>query len=276
MKNTEHKEIIINGRKVLYFERGNPAHSTMVLLHGYPGSYEHLMDFADALGSNFHIIIPNFPSCGGSEPMNQAHTLEHFTAWLGVFLQEVQARNFVLVGHSFGSRVALSYAVRWPKEIKRLVLITPVLKADSVFVYVVLLKYKIAKLLPASAKKAFLASKLYEYMACKIVLQSRNPRLRKEIIGRGFGELVNVYPDVHIELFEEFYQSDLTVLAKKLAVPTLVMAGSKDQVATVASVKLFTRAAKNISLKIITGAGHLVPFERPRAVANLIKAWLNR
>jgi pimeloyl-ACP methyl ester carboxylesterase len=271
---SEEKMVMIDGRKVFYFERGDKTQPALVLLHGYPGNYEGLLDVAHTLGNHWRIIIPNFPSCGGSEALAGKHNLEKFGQWLYDFLQHLSVENPVIIGHSFGSRVALTFAVKNPQKIRGLVLITPVLKADSVLVYVVLLKYKIAKLLPLRAQKAFLSSKFYEYMACKIVLKSKNPARQRKIIDRGFKELQHVNPDAQIDLFEEFYQSDLTVLGKKIMVPLLVIAGQKDEVATLRSMRALMATTKNAVLKIMKNSGHLVPFEKPVAIANSINEWL--
>lgn len=269
----EDKTISINGRKVFYRQLGQEKQGTVVFLHGYPGNYEGLSDLAKEFGDTYRIIMPNFPSCGGSEPLEGSRNLNSFADWLSTFLMELKVNQVTIVGHSFGSRVALTFADSYPKKVKHLVLITPVLKADSMLVYVVLLKYKLAKLLSPRLQKKFLSSKLYEYVACKIVLKSKNSARHKKIIERGFKELEHVHPETQIDLFEEFYRSDLTLLTEKITIPTLVIAGQEDEVAVLKSIKEFAVHMKQVSLSVLKG-GHLVPFERPRAVANIIISWL--
>jgi pimeloyl-ACP methyl ester carboxylesterase len=271
---SEEKIISINGKKVFYWEKIRGQKETVVLLHGYPGSYGHLMDLATNLGEKYRLVMPNFPSCGGSEPLEEEHNLKNYAEWLNAFLQKASVDRAIIIGHSFGSRVALAFSAAYPEKVARLVLITPVLKPDSLLVYLVLLKYEIAKLLPPNACKAFLSSKLYEYAACKIVLKSKNSEQQKKIIDRGIKELQHVDPLTQIDLFEDFYKSDLSPLGKKIKAKSLIVAGEKDEVATLKSIKGLFSHMEDASLKVIKNAGHLLPFEIPGETAKIIKLWL--
>jgi pimeloyl-ACP methyl ester carboxylesterase len=268
----EKKEILISGKKVFYLEKGKKLKKTIVLLHGYPGNYETLLDLARKLGNRYRIVMPNFPSCGGSEPFKDDYNIKAYVEWLELFLKGISVKKATLIGHSFGARVALVFSIVYPKKIERLVLIAPVLRPDSPFKYILMPKYKIAKFLPAYASRAFLSSKIFEYVACKVV--SMNPEQQRNITRRGVVELQYVYPKAHVDLFEEFYNLDLTPLGKQIKAKTLVIAGKQDRFATLDAIEIFAGQIKKGVLKVAKNSGHLLPTEHPEIAAAFIKDWI--
>jgi len=270
----ENKEIFIDGQRVLYCEKNSKRKKIIVLLHGYPGNYEGLMDLANNLGKKYRIIMPNFPSCGGSDPLKTENNLKNFAEWLKIFLETISVNKAIIIGHSFGSRVAMVFSATYPEMVEQMVLITPVLKPDSKFLYILSPYYKMAKLLPPMVRKKFLSNKPYEYVACKIVLKSKNNDLHKKIINRGIKELQYVYPTARIDLFEEFCKSDLIKMGDKIEAKTLIIAGGKDELVTKKSIEDFVNQVKNVSLETIENSGHLLPFESPESTAEIILSWI--
>ena len=76
----------VNGCKTYYWEKNQGQNKTIVLLHGFPGSHQGLIDMANGLG-NYRIIIPDLPACGLSEPLKEKHNLENYSQWLNNFLK---------------------------------------------------------------------------------------------------------------------------------------------------------------------------------------------
>ena len=52
--------VIINDRKFFYWEKNEKSEEALVLLHGFPGNHEGLVDLAGGLGDDYRIIIPIF------------------------------------------------------------------------------------------------------------------------------------------------------------------------------------------------------------------------
>src|SRR5262245_35788181 len=61
---------------------------------------------------------------------------------------------------------------------------------------------------------------------------------------------------------------DLTESARRLDVPTLVLTGSRDRLTTPALAARLLTLIKGSRLRIMEGAGHMLPLEAPR--------WVNR
>lgn len=88
------------------YEIVNPsAHIDLILLHGW-GSHKNLMKhaFAAHLGQFRHIYI-DMPGFGNST-CNMALTTEDYATILESFLSMIEADKTVIMGHSFGGKVA--------------------------------------------------------------------------------------------------------------------------------------------------------------------------
>ncbi len=146
--------------KTYYWEKNPSAKETIILLHGFPGNHLGLVDLANNLGGEYRLIIPDLPACGKSLPLRQIHTLENYADWLADFSRDLGIKTPIIIGHSFGSRVALVYAAHYPDHIAKLVLITPVVTLNGILPRLASLKGFIAKLLPEYMRKRWLSNKL--------------------------------------------------------------------------------------------------------------------
>ncbi len=266
--------VTINDCEVSYWEKHPDKQEAIILLHGFPGNHMGLIDLANNLGREYRLIIPDLPACGKSFPLQQAHTLGHYADWLADFSRALGIKEPIIIGHSFGSRVALVFAAQYPGHIAKLVLITPVVTLNGILPHLASLKGFIAKLLPEYMRKRWLSNKPYQYAVKMIIFKSASKKRRQEITKIDIEESKNLNVNATIEIFDEFYRSDLLPLAKKITAPCLVVAGDKDQVATPASIKKLVSQSDVFSLQMLKKSGHLLPLERPKLTANVIQSWL--
>ncbi len=97
--------------------RGSPR---VVCLHGVTNHGRHFAKLAEAL-PGFHVLAPDLLG-HGSSPYEPPWDLEtHVQA----VVETVGAAPAILVGHSFGGRLAFELAARAPKLVPRLVLLDP-------------------------------------------------------------------------------------------------------------------------------------------------------
>lgn len=266
--------IIINGQNFFYWEKNKKEKKVVVLLHGFPGNHIGLIDLGSYLNDDYRVIIPDLPACGKSEALKKTHNLKNYAQWLNSFLEKLSVYHAVIIGHSFGSRVALVFSVNYPLKVQRLVLITPVIEVDGFIANIASLYYKIGKVLPSYLQKSWLSSKFVKKIGDEILFKSSNQILHKKIINRDVRELRKVDQKVIVELFDEFYKFELILLGKKVKTDSLVIASDKDEIATLKSVRILADQFQKKSLKIVRKAGHLVPLEKPLVIAKIIRFWL--
>ena len=267
------KSITINNKKFFYLDSNAPQ-KTMILLHGFPGNHLGLIRLANHIGNNYRIIIPDLPACGSSDLLEGKHNLKNYSDWLNDFLTKLSIDEAIIIGHSFGSRIALVFTNHYPKKVKGLVLITPVLKVDGLFNRVLSAYYGITGLMPKYLQKMMLSNEFGKKMGDMIIFKSTNRKLHKEIIERDTKEIKKTKPQVSIEIFDEFYKFSLIPVGKEIKKESLIIACDQDRISPLGPIREVARQLPNVKLKIMKDCGHLVPLEKPKSTAMIIKKWL--
>ncbi|MFH2011104.1 MAG: alpha/beta hydrolase [Pseudomonadota bacterium] len=114
----------INGLRLHYLDWGNYEHQPMLLLHGFLSHAHAWDDFALNFRSCYHVIALDQRGHGESEwPEDAAYILDNHFADIAHFVEALNLRKIILVGHSMGGRNALFYTACTPHNIERLILI---------------------------------------------------------------------------------------------------------------------------------------------------------
>ncbi len=263
----------VNSVKTFYWEKNQTKKEVIIFLHGFPGNHSGLVDMANGFKNKYRLIIPDLPACGISEPLKEEHVLKNLAQWLNNFLNNLSIDKAIIVGHSFGSRLALVFCVDYPEKVQKLVLLTPVAKVDGFIDRIASLEYKTAKILPEKLRKVWLSNRVYQGAVHMVVFKTASAKRRKMLIERDIKEFSHFTPRVNIEIFDEFYNFSLIPTGQKVKIKSLIVAGDKDEVATMFSVRELV-VAMNAELKVMKNSGHLVPLERPLATAKIIQKWL--
>jgi proline iminopeptidase len=121
------KEFFIDvghGHQLYVYDWGNPKGLPIIFLHGGPGS--EIKDSKKELfdPSKHHVVFFDQRGCGKSLPHGE---LEHNTTTnligdISLIADQVKFKQFVLYGSSWGSCLALAYAIAHPKRVKSMVL----------------------------------------------------------------------------------------------------------------------------------------------------------
>jgi pimeloyl-ACP methyl ester carboxylesterase len=109
--------------RVREFGQGQPV----VLLHGAGGLLEDFMvaGVCHALAGSHRVIALDRPGYGySSQPARDLKTPEEQAGWLDDVLDELGVERPILVGHSWGTLVALSHALTYPARASGLVLVS--------------------------------------------------------------------------------------------------------------------------------------------------------
>src|SRR5579862_967794 len=98
---TQHS-ITVNGRRMSYVDEGDPHATPVLLLSGNPTWGFLYRDFIPPLtGAGYRAIAPDWIGCGYSDHprVDAALTFEHHIADLVSFIDQLDLREFVIVGH---------------------------------------------------------------------------------------------------------------------------------------------------------------------------------
>ena len=265
--------IIVDGEKTFYWEKNPARKSVVVFLHGFPGSHGGLIELADGF-TGYRLIIPDLPACGASEPLRTHHSLKNYTVWLNDFLIALSVDRAIIVGHSFGARIAMQFSINHPQKVERLVLIAPVMKVDSFIGRLAALYYKFGNLLPSYLQEVWSNNTMYRGIGHAIIYKPASADRRKHLIDMDSMDATHIDGRIAVQVFDDFYKHPSIGGNKKINTKTLLIACDKDEIATLDSVEKLYKRFTNAEMKVMKNSGHLVVLERPIAAGTVIREWL--
>jgi len=105
--------------------------SAVVLLHGFLESSLMWKDIIPALSKKYKVVTIDLLGHGNSENHGYIHTMEDQARMVKAVLNHLKLRKYVVIGHSMGGYVALSFASLFSKNIKGIFLLNSTALPDS-------------------------------------------------------------------------------------------------------------------------------------------------
>ena len=214
----------------------------IVLLHGWGQNIAMMQPLAKEF-SNYRITIIDFPGFGQSDDLKVAWSIEDYEECIAELLEKVNVKKPILIGHSFGGRVAIIYASR--HEVEKLVLFgSPCVREQKTSP-----KEKVLKTL----KKLPGMKKIGEF--AKNYIGSEDYKKASPILRESFVKIIN---------------QDLSEYVKKITCPTLLIWGTNDEAAPIEDAKKLEKLLKDGALIELEGYTHYAYLEAlPRVVSIL-------
>jgi pimeloyl-ACP methyl ester carboxylesterase len=272
---------VIDGHEVHYWRSGGPDDRTTVdpaeqtvddpvlVLHGLGGDHQGLAELAAAL-MGASVIIPDLPGYGTSAELTGEHSLAGYADFVERFRQHLGLRRFQLVGHSLGASIALVYAGRYPTAVAHLGLLNPVSTANNLTANLGKLYYRIGAWLPTGLARLWLASRLAVYLADAMIIVTTDRARRRWILEQDYENYRRASVRAMVESYLSYDDTPFEECAAAITAPTLLVTGDRDSIGPVASINGLADRIADAEVRIVPGGGHLLPMERPRAVAGLI------
>ncbi len=253
-------EILIQNRKTYYREWGRGGKATIIVLHGWSvdsSQYEALGPLLAEKG--FRVIVPDLPGWGSTPTPQKAWSVSDYTEWAHELAGSLDLKNFVLFGHSFGGRVAIKYAIKYPDELSALILcaaagIKPRITLKRVGLYVLA---KIGRMIFKPPGLSFTGEIL------------------KKILYRAAG--VNDYlkaSGIMKEVLRKAVREDLTSILPSLEVSTLLLWGTRDGATPYKDGQTMARLIPNAKLVTFEGERHNLPKYIPEKLTAEINQFL--
>lgn len=275
------------GGRLWYSVFGEDQPGTPLLfIHGGPG-FLSVMDELRELADTRPVYFYDQLGCGRSERSHDAamYELDDYVEELAAVRDALCPRDVVLVGHSWGTALAVEYVVRYrPEGVKGLVLSGPLISAplwerDQ--------REHLSKLPEAVRAVVDKAEKrgVYDeaYMGAMMVYYRRHLcRLDPwpACLAKAFGEM-NL--DIYRRLWGEseftitgtLKNLDLTPFLSGISVPTLYIAGEHDE-AGIETVKRCRDLTPKGELAILPNASHCHYLEQPELFRAVVREFLSR
>ena len=274
------QHIVINGTDTAYWEYNPKKQPALIFIHGFRGTHHGLQKIAEQL-PEYRLIIPDLPGFGDSEALSSEHSITQYIAWLHEFRRHVDTeKQSYIVGHSFGTIVTSHYAAAHPGTVKKLVLINPIgspaLESEQRFlVQLAILYYWLGRKLPPSAARAWIAMKPATKIMSITMRKTKDKSIRRYIDEQHYAHFSSfANPKQLAEAFRASVSHDVSEVASRLRIPTLLIAGEKDDITSLAKQRHLHGAIDGAQLVVIDDVGHLTHYETPEAVAAAIRNFI--
>lgn len=232
-----------------------PANNdNIVILHGWGASSKSWIQVKQLLErKGYKVLVFDLPGFGNAGLPPQPFSVGDYVDWV-----KKEVKNFgpfFLLGHSFGGRVSIKFAAKYPGKLKGLILVSSAgIKHKPLFLLGFILKifkrFKFISNLPILKNIFYFFRQIfYKYI------------LRKT-------DYLNV-SGVMKGTFKKAVEEDLSPYLPKIKVPTLIIWGEKDKITPLKDAYLMKKEIRNSKLEIIKNAGHAPHLYNPDEVAEM-------
>ncbi len=263
--------IEINNVHVHYECWNASGDETVVLLHGFTGSTKTWHELAALLPSTYRIIAVDLIGHGLTDCPDDitCYTMEYQVELLHELFKNLQLSPFYLIGYSMGGRVALSYAVRYPDELKSLLLesATPGIKDEQPRIERQQSDYALARKLEQDGVEMFVNywQNIPLFATQKKLPAEKQAKLRSERQNQKAVGLANSLRMMGTGKMPEVWNQVAT-----LPMQTTLITGELDT-KFVNIAKAMQQANKRIHHIIVPSVGHAIHVENLQKFATIVK-----
>ncbi len=249
-------KIIVNNIATEYLDEGEGE--VVLMLHGWKDSLRTFDSLAPLLAEGRRVVRLDLPGFGGTEPPPRTWGVGDYACFVRDFILKLNINVDLLVGHSFGGRVALKGLGTGTLSARRLVLIASAGVAKKKR----LRNYFFAAL----AKLGRAATFVPPLSFIRLPLRRKLYRL----LGSDYFEAGPLSGT-----FRAVVREDLGVAARQLDIPTFLIWGEDDAVTPLSEGKRLAGLIPDSGLKIFPKAGHFVHREKPGEVAAAMQVFFS-
>jgi pimeloyl-ACP methyl ester carboxylesterase len=271
-----------------FFQFNAPSDKPLIHLahaNGFP-PLTYRSFFKPFLSSYQGLAFPARPLWPGSPPVKALRDWSLLTDDLLLALRSLGSKKIIGVGHSLGGVLTLTAALKEPERFSRIILIDPTMLAPALLRKVWWMKKFFLEFRPDLVAGALRRRRHWDSL--EAALESFRT---KPLFGTWDPEVIEDYaksmtaPDPHggvslvypPEWEAKIYQTiptDVWKAAARLKVPSLVIRGETSNTFTAESQAAFQKANPSTVFKVVAGAGHLLPFEKPGLTADFALEFL--
>ena len=224
---------MITFNDINYIRYGNNKNRTIVMLHGWGQNIEMMKFIGDKLDED--VLIIDLPGFGKSKEPDTVLSIYDYANLVHDLISNLKIKNIILIGHSFGGKIALAYASKY--KVEKLVLLASPFKSKENKINI---RTKVLKKL----KKVPGLNKLEEFA-------------KKHIGSTDYKNASGIMREIlvkHVNL-------DITEDVKKITCPTLIIWGDNDECVPLSDGKLLEKLIKDSGLIVFEGCTHYAYLE---------------
>jgi pimeloyl-ACP methyl ester carboxylesterase len=258
------RTVDVDGRRVAFRQAGSGP--VLVLLHGAVCDSRVWEDQLRLLAARTTVVAWDAPGCGGSSDPPEDWRLPEFAACLGAFLDAIGAGPAPVLGHSFGSCLALELARQRPDLVKSLILVGGYAGwAGS------LPPGEVERRLQFALDAAARLPGVFEPTAMPGLFSERMPEAGARLLA---STMRDIRPAATRAMARALAEADLRPVLRAITVPTMLLHGDADLRSDDRVARALHDAIPGSRLAVLPGLGHECFLEDPPAVADAVLTFL--
>ncbi|TRX98032.1 hypothetical protein FHL15_001242 [Xylaria flabelliformis] len=254
--------IIEGSNRLLYVEReGNPTGPTILFVHGLGGTTNAYQTLVSSL-QEFDLVRFDWSGHGRST-VPESTSIESYVEDCEAVISHFNLEQVVVVGHSLGGLISLHLAAKVSHAVKAMVLFGPVCPPPAAGQTALAGR-------AAAVREVGMAAVADTVVSNAFASESLANRLGEVALAREM--LTRQDPQGYALAVEALINSTLPEL-NRITIPTKLVSGKEDKVATVESGKsLVTSMGKHAEHISLPGVGHWYMLEAPAKCVEIIKS----
>ncbi len=254
------EKLNIDGIDIAYVRRGRGT--PLVLIHGYPLDHTIWDGVATLLDKEFDLIIPDLRGFGESGVMESDNSIIGYATDIAGLLSHLKIKKANLAGHSMGGYVALAFAREFPERVSGLAMVSSQTVADT----------------PETRENRLSTAKQVMEKGVGVVVESMTPKLSTDQRVQDFVQhLITRQRPTGIcnALNAMAGRPDSTELFATFKFPVLIIHGDADVLIPVKRGREMKAALPSAQYFELAGLGHMAMMEKPEAVADALRSFVN-
>ncbi|MDR1744275.1 MAG: alpha/beta hydrolase [Planctomycetota bacterium] len=237
----------------------------VLFLHGWGSEFAVFKPFLDSLAGHYRAVALDMPGFGGSEPPPSAWDVDGYADFILKFLAEKEIRKAIVIGHSFGGRVAIKLAARAGSPTAQLE-IPKMILVDAAGIK--------PKKSPMAKAKQFVYKAVRSVLSVKLVERMFPDALERWRRSHASADYCNATPLMR-QVLVKTVNEDLTPCLSRIPCPTLLVWGANDTATPIADAKIMEERIPDSGLVVLPGAGHYSFLDQPYAFGRVLDSFLN-
>lgn len=232
----------------------------ILVLHGWGANINTVMSIVNIFKDKFKVHALDLPGFGESGEPKVAIDSFEYAEIVKEFINKMNIKKVTLIGHSFGGKISIILASKYPELVEKVILI------DS------------AGLIPKRSIKYYL--KVYSFKTLKflyknIIFWERDTKKMEKFYKR-FGS--TDYKDsngVMREILVKVVNENLRPMLHSIKAPTLIIWGDQDTATPLYMGKEMEREIKDSGLVVLEGTGHYSYLDDYMRFKKIVRSFLN-
>lgn len=231
----------VDNIRINYEQKGSG--DLIVLLHGWGSNIKLFSNLIDLLSKKYTVVAMDMPGFGESQEPPSAWCVDDYVDFVIKFLADYDAKQVMLLGHSFGGRVIIKLNSRkdLPFTVSKVILV------DS------------AGILPPKSNKKSWRTRKYKmgkaFLSTKIMRKIAPDALEKLRVKYGSADYVAASPLMR-QVLVKVVNEDLEPLLPNIKCPTLLIWGVNDTATPLSDGEKMEKLIPDAGLVKLENAGH--------------------